>query len=449
MQARAPAYHNNSQDLIDYRKYILDNGLTLLTHEAWDTPLASTCLLYGVGSRNEEPTRTGFAHLFEHLMFGGTRAVPDFDGVVNGVGGESNAFTNCDYTCYYMTVPSEALETALALEADRMMGLELTQKALEVQQRVVTEEYHQRYMNQPYGDVWLLLRPLCYGKDHPYGWPTIGADIRHVSEATLDDVRAFHAKYYRPDNAILAVAAPMKHEELAARVSASFCSEIGIAGESPAYQWCCLDRLGSHSTEFGSADGTSANHRRLEPRMLRVKRPVPATKVFLAYNIGAYTDPMYRAYDLITDILGNGPSSRMYRQLVVESGMMSEADAYLSGDMGPGLLVLSGTLAKGVTPEEGVEALREFGTQMSKLSVSELEKVQNKYENTFVFSQYRAADRAYGLCHYTWLGDTSLVNREPELYRRVTVGDIAAAATKVFQPQNENILIYEAERDNS
>ena len=195
MQARAPAYHNNSQDLIDYRKYILDNGLTLLTHEAWDTPLASTCLLYGVGSRNEEPTRTGFAHLFEHLMFGGTRAVPDFDGVVNGVGGESNAFTNCDYTCYYMTVPSEALETALALEADRMMGLELTQKALEVQQRVVTEEYHQRYMNQPYGDVWLLLRPLCYGKDHPYGWPTIGADIRHVSEATLDDVRAFHAKY--------------------------------------------------------------------------------------------------------------------------------------------------------------------------------------------------------------------------------------------------------------
>lgn len=417
--------------MIEYRKYILDNGLTVLTHEAWDTPLASLCLLYGVGSRNEDPHRTGFAHLFEHLMFGGTKAVPDFDGVVSGMGGDSNAFTNCDYTCYYMTVPADSLETALALEADRMGDLEINEKTLSVQQRVVTEEYHQRYMNQPYGDEWLLLRPLCYGAGHPYSWATIGADIRHVSEATLDDVRAFHERYYRPDNAILAVAAPMKHEELLSAVSRQMLckglpkrtSEAGATG----MQW------GMPQPDGG--------------RRLRVQRPVPATKVFLAYPICEYGSQMFRACDLITDMLANGTSSRMHRRLVVESGMMSEADAFLSGDMGPGLLVLNGTVTDGVTPEEGVEALRsEVESVKSEVEGRELEKVQNKYENTFVFGQYRPSDRALSLCHYTWLGDTSLVNREPEMYRRVTVDDIAAAAHEVFRPQKENILIYEAER---
>ena len=424
--------------MIKYRKYILDNGLTLLTHEAWDTPLASTSLLYNVGSRNEDPSRTGFAHLFEHLMFGGTRAVPDFDGAVSALGGECNAFTTCDYTCYHATVPADALSTVLALEADRMTGLDISPKALAVQQRVVTEEYHQRYMNQPYGDVWLLLRPLCYGKGHPYSWAPIGADIRHVAEATLDDVQAFHSRHYRPGNAIMAVAAPMKHDEIAAIASKAF-------GGKPAF------------TDNPGFPGLPENPDiPVTPTgLLRVQRPVPATKVFLAYRMCAYGEPMYRPCDLITDILANGTSSRMHRRLVVESGMMTEADAYLSGDNGPGLLVLGGTLAPGVTPEEGIEALRaeaaNLTTATSPLPVKplELEKVQNKYENTFVFSQYRASDRALGLCHYTWLGDTSLVNREPELYRQVTLDDLQATAAKVFQPKNENILIYETEGHNS
>ena len=179
--------------MIDYRKYILSNGLTVLTHEAWDTPLATVNVLYNVGSRDEDPGRTGFAHLFEHLMFGGTERVPDFDAVVSSLGGDNNAFTSLDYTNYYITVPVEGLPAALMLEADRMASLSLNAKSLEVQQRVVTEEYHQRFMNQPYGDMWLLLRPLCY-KVHPYRWATIGADIRHVSEATLEDVQAFHER---------------------------------------------------------------------------------------------------------------------------------------------------------------------------------------------------------------------------------------------------------------
>ena len=425
--------------MIDYRKYRLANGLTLLTHEAWDTPLASLCLLYNVGSRDENPSRTGFAHLFEHLMFGGTQAVPDFDMVVNAMGGECNAFTNCDYTCYYMTVPSGVLGDALALEVDRMTGLEIDEKTLAVQQRVVTEEYHQRYMNQPYGDVWLLLRPLCY-KTHPYRWATIGADIRHVSEATLDDVQAFHRRFYRPDNAILAVAAPMHHDEIADMVAGRFASPV---------KSCIAISADVTDMGYANAAGLWQEPEQTALRMLRVQRAVPATKVFVAYPICSYGEPLYRAYDLITDILGNGTSSRMYRQLVIEKGMMSEADAYLSGDCGPGLLILSGTLTQGVTPEDGIEALRDMASELSSLTTRELQKVQNKYENTFVFSQYKASDRACGLCHYTWLGDTSLVNREPIMYRSITLDDMRNAASTVFQPQKENILIYEAEGQNN
>ena len=195
------------------KKYILDNGLTVLTHEAWDTPLATVNLLYNVGARDEAPQRTGFAHLFEHLMFGGTTNVPDFDAVVSSLGGDNNAATSNDFTYYYITLPASGLATALALEADRMEDLTLNTSTLSVQQRVVTEEYNQRYMNRPYGDMWLLMRPLCY-QSHPYRWATIGADIRHVSEATLDDVQAFHHRFYRADNAILAIVAPLRSEEM-------------------------------------------------------------------------------------------------------------------------------------------------------------------------------------------------------------------------------------------
>lgn len=418
--------------MVEYRKHILNNGLTVLTHEAWDTPLATVNVLYGVGSRNEDPHRTGFAHLFEHLMFGGTQAVPDFDAVVSSLGGESNAFTNCDYTNYYMTLPAGGLETALRLEADRMTGLDISQKALEVQQRVVTEEYHQRYMNQPYGDVWLLLRPLCY-KVHPYRWATIGADIRHVSEATLDDVRAFHERFYRPANAILAVAAPIKHEEQLRMVKETF----EVASVGPQFTF--------------SKTPLPSEPEQDEARELRVRRQVPASKVYIAWPMCSHNDPMFRACDLLTDVLANGKSSRLHQHLVMERGLMSEADACISGEEGPGLLVLSGVLAPGVNPDEGVAALREEAMRLTEEQVSnyELTKVQNKYENTYIYSQYKASDRAMGLCHYTWLGDTDLINREPEEYRRISPSDLLEAARKVFRTEHENRLYYEAERDNS
>lgn len=416
--------------MVSYETYRLSNGLTVLTHETWDTPLATVNLLYNVGSRDEDPNRTGFAHLFEHLMFGGTPDVPDFDTVVNSVGGEDNAFTTCDYTNYYMTVPAEALPTALMLEADRMSHLDISQTALEVQQHVVTEEYNQRYMNHPYGDIWLLLRPLCYTV-HPYRWPTIGADIRHVSEATLDDVRAFHSRFYRPDNAILAIAAPLKHSEMLQLAEEAWKSNnTGLSGLSGI---CGLSR------EYPPEPLQTA------PRRLHVKRQIPAAKVYLAYPMGDRNSGHFRACDLISDILGNGISSRLHRHLVVEQQLFTAADACISGEAGPGLLVLSGKLRDGISLDEAADALRHEASTLAVEGVSdyELQKVQNKYENTFVFSQYKASDRALALCHYTWLGDTDLINQEPDEYRRITPAMIQEAAREVFNPQHENLLYYD------
>lgn len=416
--------------MVEYRKHRLANGLSVLTHEAWDTPLASVNLLYNVGSRDEDPSRTGFAHLFEHLMFGGTPDVPDFDAVLSSLGGESNAFTNCDYTNYYLTLPAAGLPTALALEADRMAHLDISAKALQVQQHVVTEEYHQRYTNRPYGDVWLLLRPLCY-KVHPYRWATIGADIRHVGEATLDDVRTFHQLYYRPDNAILAVAAPLRHEEMLQMVIDAWQSSLAD-GDMP------------------SLSQTSASSHLQEPeqqsaRQMQVQRDVPATMVYIAWPMCDHYHPHFRACDLVSDLLANGNSSRLYTRLVKEQGLMTEADACITGDAGPGLMVLSGKLRDGVTADEAAAALRREAQQLATDGVSdyELQKVINKYENTFVFSQYKAADRALALCYYTWLGDTDLINNEPTAYRNITPVDIQEAAREVFCNHHENLMYYE------
>ena len=412
--------------MISYRKYRLANGLTVLTHEAWDTPLATVNLLYNVGSRDEDPSRTGFAHLFEHLMFGGTPKVPDFDAVMSSLGGEDNAFTNCDYTNYYMTLPADALATALQLEADRMAHLDISAKALEVQQHVVTEEYHQRYMNQPYGDTWLLLRPLCY-KVHPYRWPTIGADIRHVSEATLDDVRAFHRRFYRPDNTILAVAAPMHHEAMQQLIEEAWESEREE-----------LQDLGPERRFYPAEPEQTA------ARQLVVQRGVPASMVFLAYPMCSHNDPHFRACDLITDLLATGDSSRMHRRLVVEQGLLTEAEAAISGDADCGLLVLSAKLRAGTHPDQAAEALRNEARRLVEETVDsyELQKVKNKYENTFVFSQYKASDRALALCHYTWLGDTELVNSDPDEYQRITPAGLQEVAREVFVPTKENCLYY-------
>lgn len=421
--------------MLDWKKYILNNGLTVLTHEAWDTPLATVNVLYNVGARDESPERTGFAHLFEHLMFGGTERVPDYDAVVSALGGENNAFTNNDITNYYETLPVGGLQTALELEADRMEGLNLTPKALEVQQRVVKEEYNQRYMNRPYGDMWLLLRPLCY-KVSPYRWATIGADIRHVEEATLGDVQQFHGRFYRPDNAILAVAAPLTHEEMVGMAERAFGTLLRPR------QHLAHDRCFARERTYPQ-EPLQDTSRRLE-----VEREVPTDAVYMAWPMCDRYDSDFQACDLISDILGNGHSSRLYRGIVRDGRMVSEADACITGDAGQGLLMVSAKVREGENAEEVADMIRQEVRELVETPVDtyELEKVVNKYESTFVFSQYKASDRAMGLCYYTWLGDTSLVNREPETYRQITPDKLQSAARKLFREENENLLIIRKKR---
>lgn len=413
--------------MITYQKYILDNGLVVLTHEAWDTPLATVNLLYNVGARDEDPSRTGFAHLFEHLMFGGTERVPDFDAVVSSLGGENNASTNNDITNYYITLPAQGLPTALMLEADRMEGLSLTQKALEVQQHVVTEEYNQRYMNRPYGDMWLMMRPLCYTA-HPYRWPTIGADIRHVSEATLEDVTAFHRRFYRADNAVLAVAAPMSHEAIIREVERAWhCSGSRWEGDRP----------------YAAERSYAAEPVQESARRQEAQRLVPATALYMAWPMCDRFSDDFRACDLISDLLGNGKSSRFYNRLVRPNRLFSEVDAFITGDAGPGLLLVSAKLLDGIDIEDAAEAIRAEVSALAAHGVGEeeLRKVQGKYEVTHAYSQYKAADRAFALAYNTWLGCTEWVNSEPSLYHAVSPARLQRAAQHLFDPQHENLLI--------
>ena len=369
--------------MVEYKKYTLDNGLTLLVVEDASTPLVSVNSLFGVGARDENPSRTGFAHLFEHLMFGGTANVPDYDKVVTVIGGDSNASTNNDFTQYHLTVPARFLETAFMLESDRMCNLDLSPRSLAVQQSVVTEEYNYRYLNRPYGDMWLHLRPLCY-RVHPYRWCTIGADIAHIQEATLDDVASFY----------------------------------------------CLP----------------AEPRQTEPRSLSLNRDVPSNALYLAYHAPARLDPDLRAADLVSDILSNGRSSRLYNRLVKDKSLFTEIDAFITGDVDPGLFLVAGKLCNGVAFDAAIGAVEEELDSLSSdpLPHGELEKVQNRFESTFVYGYYKALDRAQLLCYYDWLGHIDWINNEPLLYRQVSEEDIHRVAAAMFHKDNQSTLLYNA-----
>ncbi|MBR1793059.1 MAG: insulinase family protein [Bacteroidales bacterium] len=411
--------------MIEYQKHILSNGLTLLLHEDHDTPLVTVNTFYRVGARNESPDRTGFAHLFEHLMFGGTPRVPDYDAVVSNMGGECNASTNNDYTNYYVTAPAEHLPTMLRIEADRMAGLDFSEHSLAVQQRVVTEEYNQRYLNQPYGDKWLHLRPLCY-KVHPYRWCTIGADIRHVQQATVDDERQFFARHYYPANAIVSVAGHINTDRAVQMVEHLF---------------------GDLSSQQGGSNvALPQEPEPVEPHRLQLSREVPSDALFMAFLMCDRLHPDFVVYDIISDVLSNGHSSRMYNRLVKEQGLFSELNVYLTGDRDRGLFVIDGKVQPGKTLEAAEAAVwKELSFLCDNpISSYELQKVVNKFESTFAFSQYKVADRAHNLCYFEWLGHLNWVNDEPLLYRRVTPDDVQRVARRCFQPYRANVIYYKS-----
>ncbi|GAB3490875.1 pitrilysin family protein [Spirosoma knui] len=408
--------------MIHYEQFVLDNGLRVFVHEDESTPIAAVNILYNVGSRDEDPNRTGFAHLFEHLMFGGSRHIPSYDEPLQKVGGENNAFTSPDITNYYITLPAANLETAFWLESDRMLSLSFDPQVLDVQQKVVIEEFKQRYLNQPYGDVWLKLRPLAY-QQHPYRWATIGKDISHIENATLDDVKAFFFKYYLPNNAILVVAGNVTVEQVK-----QLCAK-----------W------------FAPIPAGDAYFRQLpqepvqqEARKLETSAKVPLNALYKAYHMPGRFDEGFQTVDLLSDMLGRSKSSRLYQRLLRDNPLFSNVGAYITSSVDPGLLVVQGTLNEGVTLEEAdaaVEAVvQEFIDQ--PVPEEELAKVKNQAEATLAFSEVELLNRAMNLAYAANAGDPELVNQEAAKLQAVTPDDIQAAARKVLRKENCSTLYY-------
>lgn len=412
--------------MIKFDKFILPNGLRVIVHRDETTPMAAVNILYNIGSKDENPERTGFAHLFEHLMFGGSVNISNYDEPLQMVGGDNNAWTNNDITNYYLTVPKDNLETAFWLESDRMLSLAFSEKSLEVQKNVVIEEFKQRYFNQPYGDVWLYLRPLAYQK-HPYQWPTIGKSIEHIENASLEEVKNFFFHHYAPNNAILVVSGNVETEQVKAM----------------AEKW------------FGPIDKREIPQRNLpvEPeqkefRSLHLEKKVPFDAIYMAFHMGKRTDDEFYAVDLVSDILSNGQSSRIFQSLVKELNLFSTIDAYLTGEFEPGLFLISGKLVEGVDMEKAEEAIwKELNKMTSeKVSEYELQKVKNKVESTLVFSEISYLNKAMNLATHELLGNADDINSEVDKYQHVGVDDILACSAKIFRKENCSTLYYHSKK---
>ncbi|MFA5970933.1 MAG: pitrilysin family protein [Lentimicrobiaceae bacterium] len=408
--------------MIEFDRFTLDNGLRVLVHRDSSTPIVAMNILYNVGSRDEHPDRTGFAHLFEHLMFGGSVNIPRYDEPLERVGGENNAFTNNDFTNYYLTVPGHNLETAFWLESDRMLNLAFSVKSFDVQRNVVVEEFRQNYLNQPYGDAWLLLRPLAF-KVHPYKWAPIGIDPSHIEQASMDEVRDFYLKYYNPCNAIMVVAG---------NVETASIREL-------AEKW------------FGNIEKGRMNSRDLpvepeqtEARSLTVERDVPYDAIYKAWHMCSRADDSFFATDLISDILSAGQSGRLNQKLVKELRFYSDISAFISGDIEAGLFVITGKLMKGVSMAEAENALQMEIDEICRnlITETELQKVKNRVEAVMEFSEMRVLDKAMNLAYYELLGDAGKVNDLIQRYDSVTIADIAVEANKIFSPENCSTLYY-------
>lgn len=414
--------------MITYRTYTLDNGLTVIANRDRTSKLAAVNLLYRVGARNEDPERTGFAHLFEHLMFRGTRRIPDFDRPVQMACGDNNAFTNNDYTDYYITLPVANLETAFWLESDRMTGLDISERKLSLEKRVVVEEFRQRYLNQPYGDQMMLLRSLAY-REHPYRWATIGRTPDHIERATLDDVRAFYRRWYRPSNAILSVSGDLPEEQVA---------ELAERWFGPIAAPCSGD---AHPT-------LPSEPAQREARRLEVERDVPATALSIAFHIGGRTSPSFFAGDLVSDLLAGGDSGRLYQHLVKERKLFASVNAYVTGDVDPGLFVFTGQLLPTTTPAQAEAAIWEEidRLQNEPTPERECEKVKNKFEANTLFGELNVMNKALNLGFYEMLGDLTLLDREVSLYRAIDAEGIVSFSRATFRRENSSTLLYKAKR---
>lgn len=410
--------------MIQVNRYTLANGLRIVHNEDDSTQMVALNLLYDVGARDEDPSHTGFAHLFEHLMFGGSLHIPDYDTPVQNAGGENNAWTNNDITNYYITLPHQNVETGFWLESDRMLSLDFSPKSLEVQRQVVIEEFKQRNLNQPYGDASHLLRELAY-ESHPYRWPTIGKEIAHIAQATLEEVKDFFFRFYAPNNAILAVTGHISFEETI-RLAEKWFGPIPARNISPRQ--------------------LPAEKPQTAVRRKTVERKVPVDTIYMAFHMSNRMHPDYYVYDMITDILSNGRSSRFIQSLVQEQKLFTSIDAYISGSLDEGLLHVTGKPVEGVSLEQAEEAIWKELEKMKTVPVSEqeLEKVKNRYESEQIFNNINYLNVATNLAFFELTGKAEDINEEVGKYRAVTAEQIQATSARCFVPENCSILYYKA-----
>jgi len=408
--------------MIKFDRFVLDNGLRVLVHQDVSTPMAVVNVLYDVGARDEDPAKTGFAHFFEHLMFGGSINIPVYDDPLQLAGGENNAYTTNDLTNYYCQLPAENIETAFWLESDRMLSLAFSKKSLEVQRKVVSEEFKEHYINKPYGDVWHKLRELVY-TTHPYKWMTIGKELKHIEDATLEDVKAFFHKHYNPANAILVVAGNVELQQV----------------KELAHKW------------FGPIPSGEKYNRNLPqepaqtaPRFLEIKANVPLDALYKCWHIYPRTDDRYYTADLISDILSGGASSRLYQNLVKEKQLFSSIDCSHMGSTDAGIMIIEGKLVKGVDIKVADAAVNEELRKLQEegIAVSELEKVKNKTESAMAFEDMSVMNRAASIAMYELLGDADLMNRELDKYQAVTAENIAEQCKVIFDENNCSTMYY-------
>jgi predicted Zn-dependent peptidase len=406
--------------MIEFERFELPNGLKVLFHKDITTPMAVVNTLYDVGARDESEDKTGFAHLFEHLMFGGSVNIPDFDAPLQRAGGESNAFTSNDITNYYDVLPSQNIDTALWLESDRMLSLAFTDKSLEVQRQVVIEEFKQRYLNQPYGDVWLNLRSLAY-KKHPYKWATIGKDISHIEDATMDDVRNFFQKYYHPSNAILCVAGNFEINYIQDKI----------------HQW-----YGDIPSKLKPARIIPAEPNQREFRELTLERNVPADAFYYAFKMSHRKSFEYYITDLISDALGREKSSRLYNKLKKELNLVSEINAYITGSTDEGLLLISGKMNDGVELEKlDQELWKELASFVNEtLSEAEINKLNIKIRTAREFQDQGLLNRAMNLCQYELLGDAAAINEDLNVYQSISSEHIKTVSKQILRKANCSVV---------
>ena len=412
--------------MITYDKTTLSNGLTVIANRDKASRMAAVNLLYKVGARNENPSRTGLAHLFEHLMFRGTHQVPDFDTPVQMACGENNAFTNNDYTDFYITLPCDNIETALWLESDRMTGLNLSEEACQIEKRVVIEEFRQRYLNQPYGDLNMLLRSMVY-KKHPYRWATIGIAPEHIEQATIDEIRGFYARFYHPSNAILSVSGDFPSDKIF----------------SLAEKW-----FGEITDKAQAIDAIPQEPAQIEARRLEVERDVPATTIVIAFHMGNRLSHDFFLGDMTSDLLAGGDAARLYERLIKRKRLFASVNAYISGDVDCGMFVFTGQLLPTTTEAEAEAAFWEEIDKLKSGEISdyELEKVKNKFEANTLFGELNVMNKAMNLGYYEMIGDLGLINREVDIYRSLAREEVADFSQRIFRTENSSTLIYRAKQ---